>query len=91
MHRVFNVDATRWSLYQLECAEYDCGQAYSIELSLSELCVGSELDSLQPAHGNSVLHTTDWCEDEDRLSLDEGAYHSHTDYYYPVLNRDVAV
>ena len=79
LHHSFTVDSSHWSLFRLECAEYDCGHSLVIDYTYSTPCVGSELDTQQPAYGNATMHTEDWNTDDDRFGIDEELLSSEPD------------
>ncbi len=73
----FIVDSSHWSLFSLECAEYDCGSPSCLEVEDMHHLIASTdctVDDRQPAMGMPSMHTDDWNADEDRFGWDEDLF-----------------
>ena len=81
----FTVDSSHWSMLRLECAEYDCGSPslYEIEdMHTYDATTSCEMDNVQPAYGNSTMHTDDWNTDDDRYAIDDELLYSEPQLTY---------
>jgi len=81
----FTVDSSHWSLFRLECAEYECGSPSCLEIEdmhSYDASTECEMDSVQPAYGNSTMHTEDWNDDADRYAIDDELLHSEPELTY---------
>lgn len=73
-------DKSKWSMLQLEYAEYNHGTPMSIELDCGELCAW-ELDDSQPLMSTSSYVETEHS-NHDWDSIDEEAMALESDYWF---------